>query len=116
MWYTPIYMKKNRPAQQLSVLCKPEQEHSILRLLFEQSSTIGIRRQVMDRVVMSRKMETVETSFGPIPVKVCRFEDIVKPDVEFSAVSEAAAKNHVSVEQVLSETLTNFWRQKNAGI
>lgn len=108
-WFTPIFMKKNRPAQQLSVLCRPEQEPAMIALLFAHSSSIGLRRRVTQRVVMEREMQVVETTFGPIPVKVCRYGEIVKPDVEFSAAREAACKNHVTVEQVFCETLMKFW-------
>ena len=62
--YTPVYMKKNRPAWQLNVICKEEDRERLEQLIFRETTTIGIRRQLMDRTVLKRQQATVRTPFG----------------------------------------------------
>jgi pyridinium-3,5-bisthiocarboxylic acid mononucleotide nickel chelatase len=67
---TPIVMKKNRPATMLSVLCGPENTTTLLDILFTETTTLGVRRQEIDRVSAGRTNWTVETPLGPVRVKV----------------------------------------------
>lgn len=55
--YLPIYMKKNRPAYMLTVLCRPEDQHKMEAIIFAETTTIGIRRQFMERTVLPRTIE-----------------------------------------------------------
>lgn len=68
--YIPCFMKKNRPAYQLSVLCKAEKTAELERLIFLNTTTIGIRRCTMERTVLARETRTVETPLGTARVKV----------------------------------------------
>jgi len=69
-WFTPIQMKKNRPAVQLSVLARPENAAPLRALIFVHTSTLGVRQQEVQRYSLPRRTETVETRFGPIRVKL----------------------------------------------
>lgn len=69
VFYTPIFMKKNRPAYLLSVLCRGEDRQRLEKVLFAQTSTIGIRRQRMERTVLRREERLMTTSFGTVWVK-----------------------------------------------
>lgn len=73
--YTPVYMKKNRPAYQINVICDREHVSEMEAILFAETTTIGIRRAEMERTVLKREMLTVETAFGKALVKVCRTMD-----------------------------------------
>ncbi len=75
VYYIPIYMKKNRPAYQLNVICGEEKRKALERIIFEETTTIGIRRQKMERTVLPRHVETVVTSFGEARVKVCELPE-----------------------------------------
>ncbi len=70
--YIPIYMKKNRPAYQLDVICSEETVSEMEEIIFRETTTIGIRRARLERAVMRREILTVETSLGTAKVKVCR--------------------------------------------
>lgn len=70
--YTPVYMKKNRPAWLLTVLCKETERARLEALLFRETTTIGIRRVRMDRTILSRKERQVETPWGAVRVKEVR--------------------------------------------
>lgn len=65
----PVYMKKNRPACRLSVLCREEERESLEDLIFLHTTTIGIRRHEVLRRALKRELLTVETSQGAVRVK-----------------------------------------------
>lgn len=67
--FSPVFMKKNRPGYQLNVICTEDRKDSLLRLIFEQTTTIGIRIQRMERAVLPREIGKVSTSLGEVRVK-----------------------------------------------
>ena len=70
--YLPVYMKKNRPAYQLDVICEEEQIPVLERIIFAETTTIGIRRIRMERSVLPRRNVEVLTELGNAMVKECR--------------------------------------------
>lgn len=73
--YIPVYMKKNRPAYQLNVICKEVQISEMERIIFTETTTIGIRRQKMERTVLPRRSLEVLTELGDAVVKECRLPE-----------------------------------------
>lgn len=71
VWNTPIYMKKNRPAYMVSVLCREQEIERMEEIILTESTTIGIRRYPVSRTVMDRRKAEVETRFGRAEVKIC---------------------------------------------
>ncbi len=69
--YHPVFMKKNRPGYQLNVVCKEEQREMLQRIIFENTTTIGIRIMRMQRAVLPREVKKVMTSLGEMRVKCC---------------------------------------------
>ena len=88
VWYTPIVMKKSRPAYMLQVLCRQDQVESMEEIIFCHTTTIGIRKSVMERTVLPRWNVTVDTPWGPASVKVCLRGDRETYYPEFASVSE----------------------------
>lgn len=80
VYYTPIYMKKNRPAYQINVICKEEDIAKLEQIIFRETTTIGIRRVEMERTVLGREKRIDNTSFGTLEVKACG--DRVYPEYE----------------------------------
>ena len=72
--YIPVFMKKNRPAYQLNVICSEEDADRLERVIFAETTTIGIRRLCMERTVLPREVIQVGTPLGQASVKVCRLE------------------------------------------
>ena len=72
--YIPAYMKKNRPAWLLRVICRDEDVPALERIIFEQTSTIGIRRIPAGRTCLKRSELTVTLPAGAVRVKKCEFE------------------------------------------
>src|SRR5438034_11414597 len=70
--YTPIQMKKNRPAVMLTVICRVEEGNALSELLLSESSTLGVRISQVQRIKAQRVLERIATPFGPITVKVKR--------------------------------------------
>ena len=68
----PAAMKKNRPATLLSVLCRPAQRAAVRRLLFRETTTIGVREHLVQRYALARETRLVTTSHGEIRVKMVR--------------------------------------------
>jgi len=72
VWFTPIFMKKNRPATMLSLLCAVEREETVVRVLLEETSTLGVRVREVRRHEAQRETFEFESSLGPACVKVKR--------------------------------------------
>lgn len=68
-WFTPIYMKKNRPATLLSVLCSQGDVERLGALLLRETTTLGVRWTAMDRMMAARRSEVVATPWGDVRVK-----------------------------------------------
>jgi len=69
VWFTPIQMKKNRPAVQLSVLGRAADRDSLLDLVFTHTTTLGVRLRPTRRVVLDRRIDTEETPPAPVRIK-----------------------------------------------
>ncbi|MDO8684344.1 MAG: nickel pincer cofactor biosynthesis protein LarC, partial [Armatimonadota bacterium] len=70
VYLSPIQMKKNRPATLLSILCDPHLASIMLSIIFEETSTLGVRIQEVQRACLERTWETAQTSYGPIRIKI----------------------------------------------
>jgi uncharacterized protein (TIGR00299 family) protein len=71
----PVQMKKNRPGVVVSILCRPAEREALTRLLFEETTTLGVRSYEVERRALRREFVGVETGFGKINVKVARRDD-----------------------------------------
>ena len=89
---TSVYMKKNRPGLLFTVLVKPEDKEKFAKLIFENTTTIGIRYNAMDRFRLARREEKVMTKYGEVRVKVSEGFGVTKVKPEYDDVSEAADK------------------------
>jgi uncharacterized protein (TIGR00299 family) protein len=67
---SPLQMKKNRPGSLLRVIARPEDQEALARIIFAETSTLGVRISLAERRVEERKMVTVETPWGPVRGKV----------------------------------------------
>lgn len=74
VYYTPIFMKKNRPAYLLGVICGRDQIERMEEIIFTNTTTIGIRRHEALRTKLSRQIQMVSTPFGTAQVKVCSYD------------------------------------------
>ncbi len=98
---TAIQVKKNRPATQVQVLCEPKDADLLSEVLFLESSTLGIRRQYVERYALQREIIQVSTPFGTIRVKVARLpEDKYKLAPEYDDCRRAASEHNIPIREV----------------
>ena len=70
VWHTPVQMKKNRPGAVLSVLARARDAGELSAIILRETSTLGVRSYPVDRYEAEREERTVDTSLGPVRVKV----------------------------------------------
>lgn len=99
-YFTPIQMKKNRPAVMLSVLCRAEDTEKLSDLIFMETSTIGIRMQELSRVTLKREIRTVETELGEVRVKLVSVTGLERVQPEYEDCARLAEKNDLSLNEV----------------
>lgn len=83
--FSPIQMKKNRPATCLSVFCAPQDEERFKRLVFEHTTTLGIKSLAVDKTVLDIAFETADTLLGRVTLKKALLDGRVlraKPELE----------------------------------
>ena len=101
VFFTPIFMKKNRPAYKLSVLCDEEHIREMDEILFRETTTIGVRRCRVERNVLERRFAEMETELGAAKVKICALpdgEEVFYP--EYESVKELAKRSGKSYREV----------------
>lgn len=97
-----IQMKKNRPGLQVTILCSPETSDALARLLFEQTTTIGLRIYEARRKVLEREWVEVETPFGMVRVKVAMLDGkVMNAAPEYDDCRRLAAEQSVPLKEVI---------------
>jgi pyridinium-3,5-bisthiocarboxylic acid mononucleotide nickel chelatase len=108
---TPVLMKRSRPGVVLTALAPPSARVAVTRVLFRESTTIGVRWTAYQRERLPREVVTVATVFGPIDVKVSRFEGrVVTVTPEFEQVRRIARDKGLPVREVLERARTEGQR------
>ncbi|MEG2075784.1 MAG: nickel insertion protein, partial [Victivallaceae bacterium] len=88
--YVPCFMKKNRPGWLLRVIAPEAKLDNLAQLIFSSTTTIGIRRFPAERYCMVRENILVDTEYGRISVKICRFGELLRCYPEYESVKSAA--------------------------
>lgn len=109
VYYTPVFMKKNRPGVLLTAVCRPEQTAGCETVILRETSTFGVRRHQMTRTALARKWVEVETSYGVIRVKQA-FEgtQCIHQSPEYEDAAAAARAHGVPLQTVYAETLNRL--------
>lgn len=97
-----VQMKKNRPGLLVTVLCAPESSDALAQLLFEQTTTIGLRIYEARRKVLEREFVSVETPYGEVRVKVAKREGkVLNVAPEYEDCQRLAAEKSVPLKEVI---------------
>jgi pyridinium-3,5-bisthiocarboxylic acid mononucleotide nickel chelatase len=100
---TPIQMKKNRPGMMISLIAEPDKCDELARLVFEQTTTIGVRIHQARRKILMREVVTVETAYGPVNVKVAWLDGkVVNVAPEYDDCKRIADEKSVPLKQVMA--------------
>ena len=100
MHYVPAFMKKNRPAWVLNVICKEEDMEKLQNIIFEETTTIGIRYTRMERVILQREQRIVQTPWGEAQVKVCTLNGKEQFYPEYESVAELSRANEIPFAEI----------------
>ncbi len=111
----PVQMKKNRPGQLVTVLCKLGDQEKFSDLLFRETTTLGVRRSDVKRRTLQREIVRVETSFGSIRMKIARLNGhVLNAAPEYEDCRKIAAERGVPLKQVLAEAMFQFQKLRDA--
>lgn len=99
----PIGMKKSRPGTLIKVMCHEKDKESVIQAVFKHTTTIGIRENVLNRYVLDRHIETVQTNFGSVRCKVSQGYGVERRKYEYDDISRIAVENNISIEDVMSK-------------
>lgn len=102
-WHTPALMKKGRAGTAVSVLCAPAEEAHFASLLAELTGTLGVRVRRISRYVVAREARTVETSFGPVRVKMAGTGAWRRIRAEYEDLAAIARREHIPVDVIARE-------------
>jgi len=117
-YFTPVHMKRNRPAVLLSILCRGAERESLSRMLFVETTTLGVRSYEVHRRALERRIVRVQTQYGPIDVKVARLNGNVTNEMpEYEQCRTAALNANVPlrvVEEAARVALAKDHHDENA--
>lgn len=107
-FYTPIYMKKNRPAIKLTVICDQGRLSETERYLLKETTSIGLRKYPVERTVMAREIRKIRTPLGEVRVKISTFGEIQKVMPEYEDMKMLAQKSGhslIDIQQMVLKSL-----------
>lgn len=101
VFYTPIFMKKNRPGVLLQLLTSQHKVDKMKEILFKETTTLGVRYYPLTVHRLQRKFRSVETTWGPVTVKEGYFEGkLVQRAPEYEECKKIAEINHIPLKRV----------------
>ena len=113
VWFTPIQMKKQRPAVMLSVLCEEEKVAPLADLIFTGTTAFGLRMEKITRLKLSRRIETVRTEFGEVAVKIgSRGDAVLQVAPEYESC-RALAESTGAPLRLIYEQVVRAWRAES---
>lgn len=101
----PIIMKKGRPGIILSTLCESNKIDDVLKIIYSETSTLGVRIIKTDRRKVKRDFEVVDTKYGKVNVKVTETSTGKKFIPEFEACKKIALEKNIPISKVYEEIL-----------
>ena len=110
VWLTPIQMKKQRPGVLLSVLCEEPQTAALADILFAETTAFGLRVEKIVRLKLARRIETVQTEFGEVTVKLgLKGEEVLQVAPEFESCRALAVQTGTPLRHIY-EAAAQAWR------
>lgn len=111
-WFTPIQMKKNRPATMISILCEAEKRDNLIELLYLETTTLGVRISEIGRECLDREFVKIETKFGKVNCKLGKLNGkIVNVMPEYEDVKKIAIEKNLPFQTVKDEVLKIYGKQ-----
>lgn len=109
VFYTPIQMKKNRPAIKLSVLADENKVSFIEKILLRETTTFGIRKYAVDRTILERDFKMMTTRFGDLSIKYGYLEgELIKVTPEYEDCKRIAKLHKLPIRDVYQQILIDL--------
>ncbi len=103
LYLTPVQMKKNRPGTLVTVLCPPDRVTALADILIRETTTIGIRWRTEHRIKATRQIEGIDTTYGPVKVKIARKGDtVINLTPEYEDCKRLAEEQDVPLKVVMA--------------
>lgn len=99
--FTPIFMKKCRPGNKLTVISSLEKEEELTKIIFKHTSSTGLRRYESERTIMDRKDTYIKTAYGKVKGKHFEYKGIEKEIPEYEDAKKLAEEKNVSIQKIL---------------
>jgi len=99
LFFTPVFMKKSRPATQVTLISPLEKEEALVGLAFRNTSSLGIRRRITERYTLEREIIKIDTEFGEMRVKRVFIDGKPVFSPEYEDLKEMARENNLSLDQ-----------------
>src|ERR1700687_3982267 len=107
----PVQMKKNRPGALLTVLTKLEDADRLTKIIFAETTTLGVRRRDEQRKLLTRRWEMVDTAWGPVRIKIANMNGCVSNYApEYEDCRTLAKAQHVPLRTVMQEAIQEYLR------
>jgi len=101
---TSIFMKKGRPGVKLSVLVNEQSEKNILEVIFEETTSIGIRKYKVEKIMLKRDFSKLQTQYGEVTLKKSYYQGkLIKYKPEYEECRMIAKENNIAMEKVYKE-------------
>lgn len=105
----PIQMKKNRPGMLLTVFCRPDKAAELTKMIFSETTTLGVRRRDEQRYALNRSWQTVHTRWGDVRIKIAGMDRTVTNYApEYEDCREIASKNNIPLKTVMQEAVREY--------
>ena len=95
----PAQMKKNRPGTLLCVICDEAHKKAVIKAVFRHTSTLGLREKALERYVLNREIETLETSCGPVRRKKANGYGVTRAKIEYDDIARIAKEQEISFRE-----------------
>jgi pyridinium-3,5-bisthiocarboxylic acid mononucleotide nickel chelatase len=110
VFLTPVQMKKGRPGTLLTLLCRPNQQTEFLHILFAETTTFGVRFKKVDRLILDRDFEEVETGHGKVRVKIGRLNgELIQVSPEFEDCQTLSRQTGIPLKRIYEEASIAYW-------
>lgn len=103
VYTTSVVMKKNRPGFVFTCMCKKEDKEKFLKLIFQHTTTLGVREYTCNRYGLERNIKEIETGYGVVRVKESKGYGVSKQKIEYEDLVKIAEKKGMSIEEVRQE-------------
>ena len=106
--FIPVFMKKNRPAYQLNVVCREEDIEKFEQIIFEETTTIGIRKQKIEMTMLKTELKIIDTSLGKAQVKICDLKNEKRIYPEYNSIVEICKKSGKSYQEIYQFIINEY--------